>query len=326
MPYLIVLLTLLLNACAYKKPESTTVSGDYFGLDVPSDVTLFAPGIVSTEFQELNAAFSPDGNTFMWTLADPMRTYYTIMQYQRQGDEWVGPDVVSFSGKYSDADPIFSPDGERVYFISKRPLQDGEDEKPDFDIWYVARNGNDWSAPVHLGAPVNTDQNEYYVSVTADGTIAYSTSIEGGLGGNDIYLATPTSNGYQVKNAGPAINSQFSEGDPFISADGNMLIFSAWGRPDSLGAGDLYISYKHNGEWTPAQNMGEPFNTASNEYCPIVSPDGNYFFLTSYRAPTFVRKQNAWNYDQFSSRLNGIENGMGNVYWVSSKALEKFKP
>ncbi|WP_395373608.1 TolB family protein [Marinicella sp. W31] len=325
MRQLTLLFILSVSACSYKKPQSETLRGDYFGLTASDTMSLFAADIVSTEFQELNAAFSPEGDIFMWTIADPMRTYYTIMQYQRNDDVWEGPQIASFSGKYSDADPIFSPDGKRVYFISKRPIQDGLEEKPDFDIWYVERNGFDWSEPVHMGAPINSELNEYYVSVTSDGTLVYSSSYEGGFGGNDIYFATPTDDGYQVSNAGEAINSQFSEGDPYISADGNMLIFSAWGRPDSLGSGDLYISYKKDGQWSQAQNMGPQFNSTANEYCPIVSPDGAYFFLTSYRAPTFVSPQEPMSYEQYSNRLKGLNNGMGNVYWVNSKTLEQFK-
>ena len=40
------------------------LSGDYFGLNADTIAQVFAEGIVSREFQELNAVFSPDGNEF----------------------------------------------------------------------------------------------------------------------------------------------------------------------------------------------------------------------------------------------------------------------
>ncbi len=60
-----------------------------------------------------------------------------------------------------------------------------------------------------------------------------------------------------------------------------MLIHNASGRPDSLGQGDLCVSFAgKNGPWTNDVHLGESINTKDNEYCPQMTPDGKYFFFT----------------------------------------------
>lgn len=301
--------------------------GDYFGLTASMKAEMFAPGIVSREFQELNAVFSPDGNEFYYTIADPARSFYTIVFYKKNNkQEWEGPTVAPFSGSYSDADPAFSSDGQRLYFISRRPVEQQSVEPKDFDIWVTNRIGNNWSKPTNLGAPINTDANEYYVSVTDKESIVYSGNYEGkGFGYSDIYEASLGVDGtYVVENLGEAINSKQGEGDPFISPDGKMLVFMSWGRPDGLGSGDLYISFKENGEWSKAKNLGEQINSKQFEYCPMLSPDGKYFFWTSYKSSP-MHSQTPRKYEEYVERLKSIDNGLGNIYWIDATVLKDLK-
>lgn len=84
---------------------------------------LFAPGVVSTSHYELNAALTPDGETVFFTVSPPNRrlNQYTIMTSSYRDGAWSQPEVAPFSGQYSDADPLVSPDGQRIYYISRRP-------------------------------------------------------------------------------------------------------------------------------------------------------------------------------------------------------------
>ena len=132
---------------------------------------MFGRGVVSRRHQELNAAFSPAGDELFFTLADPSRTHYTLLRMVRGADGvWKGPEVAPFSGVHADADPVFSEDGQRVYFISKRP-RDAAQAANDFDIWSVEKTQAGWGEPVNLGAPINTPDDEFYVSVTRTGSI-----------------------------------------------------------------------------------------------------------------------------------------------------------
>ena len=129
---------------------------------------------------------------------------------------------------------------------------------------------------------------------------------------------------FEITNLGEAINSPGGEGDPYVSPDGNMIIFTSWGREDELGRGDLYISYKKDGKWQPAQNLGTEINSNSFEYCPMLSPDGKYFFWTSYKTKP-MENPKGYSYQSYIDRLSKTDNGLGNVYWINAKVLDKFK-
>jgi hypothetical protein len=305
------------------KPKLPT--GDYFGFTVGTTAEIFAKGIVSREFQELNAVFSPDGNEFYFTIADPYRNFYTIVFYKRnKNDEWEGPEVAPFSGSYADADPSFSSDGSRLFFISQRPLNDSTTTSKDFDIWAVDRTEAGWGKPINLDF-LNTKTNEFYVSTTDAGSIFFSAQYKDGLGRGDIYEARRSDDGIMsIENLGEAINSPTGDGDPYVSPDGKMMIFMSWGREDDLGGGDLYISFKQDGEWSKAKNLGPKINSNQFEYCPMMSPDGKYFFWTSYRTSNY-NSPNPRGYQALESRLSGTDNGLGNVYWIDAKVLEEFR-
>ncbi len=320
--YFICLLFLLsCNNNVPGKEESLSVSGDYFGDRADTIATMFAEGIISRQYQELNSVFSPDMQEFYFTLATPDRSFYSIVYYKKDSEgNWQGPQIAPFSGTYSDADPYFSSDGNTIYFISKRPLSNSGNEKSDFDIWKASRIEEGWSDPVRLDSTINTSQNEYYVSATDDGSIFWSARYDGGYGGGDIYQAIPEGNSYSVINLGPSINSSGNEGDPYVSPDGKMIIFLSLGREDELGGGDLYMSQKVNGEWQPARNLGSKINSQQFEYCPMMSPDGNYFFWTSYRSSPFAGSQES-NYSDYVQRLDSPDNGLGNIFWIKSEIL-----
>ena len=306
--------------------ERSLPNGDYFSQVADTTAQIFAEGIVSKGYQELNAVFSPDGKEFYYTIADPWRGFYAIMVYSQDDNKnWIGPEVASFSGKYPDADPYITSDNKKLYFISKRPVDDTSTEQKDFDIWVVNRTDTGWSDAIRLDTIINTPKNEYYVSATDDGSIFYSSEYEGGMGYGDIYEAKLKDGKYEIVNLGEAINSQMGEGDPYVSPDGNMIIFMGWGRKDGLGDGDLYISFKKDGIWQKAQNLGPQINSPSFEYCPMMSPDGNYFFWTSYRSSPFINPD-GYDYTSYIERLESSDNGLGNVYWINADVLATFKP
>jgi len=323
------LLVSILFACTPKIQNdgggNVIPDGPYFGQSVGQSAEMFAEGIVSRSYQELNSVFSPDGNEFYFTIADPGRSFYTIMYYTKnEAGVWSGPAVAPFSGHYGDADPYITSDGNQLYFISKRPKGPMLGPSNDFDIWKVERTDGGWSEAIRLDSIINTPQNEFYVSATDDGSIFYSAQYDGGLGNGDIYQAIPSNGSYEIHNLGPAINTPTGEGDPYVSPDGQMIIFMSWGREDDMGRGDLYISFKKEGEWAPAKNLGAQINSTQFEYCPMVSPDGKYFFWTSYKSSP-LESSAGYTYEEYLKRIDGPDNGMGNVYWIQADILEQFR-
>ncbi len=165
-----------------------------------------------------------------------------------------------------------------------------------YDIWASERKGTEWSAPVNLGAPVNSGENEFYPSVTKDGTLYFQSWRSGSRGGTDIYRARLENGGYRkAENVGPPVSSDLREGDALVSPDESFIVLSV-NRPDGFGQGDLYASFRDgDGAWTEPRNLGGAINTKANENCPILSPDGKFLFYTSG----------------------------GDIYWVSAEVIEK---
>ena len=135
------------------------------GLAVIPEPTLFAPGVISTGEYESHAAFSPDGGTIYFLKNTADFGHWTIVSSQLRNGSWTAPEVVPFSGRYSDADPFVTPDGSKLYFISTRPV-DGK-PKEDLDIWIVERKGDGWGEPRNLGAPINSPGAEWFPTLSA---------------------------------------------------------------------------------------------------------------------------------------------------------------
>ncbi|HNR39644.1 MAG TPA: ankyrin repeat domain-containing protein [Acidobacteriota bacterium] len=262
-------------------PPAPVLQGAYLGQKPPGNTPkLFAPGVVSTEKRELNSVFTPDGNEFLFTV-QTVAGRYQIMTMKRQGNRWSRPGVVAFSGTYSDADPFITADGRQLYFCSNRPKETTGSPKRHFDIWVATREGDGWSAPREVGAPVNTIGNEFYPTLTRGGTLYLQAERPDARGLRDIYRA-PYRNGAWTKpqNLGEPVNSYALEGDALIAPDESYLILSVT-RPGGAGLGDLWISRRNaKGGWSPLRNLGRAVNTAGNEQCPALSPDGRYLFFT----------------------------------------------
>jgi WD40-like Beta Propeller Repeat len=284
---------------------------------------MFGAGIVSTTEDDLNAAFSPDGNTVYFTRNFPGGRLGVIVFSEYKKGKWTQPNIASFSGQAVDYDPFFSTDGSKIFYCSNRDANGKA--KTDFDIWYVEKTANGWSAPINAGANINTTSNEFYPSVASDGTLYFSSNRAGGKGQYDVYRARWENGGFAApENLGDNVNTPTGELDNYISPDQKFLVFAAYSRKDDLGGGngDLYISFNENGAWTPSKNVGAPINSPQREYCPIGSPDGKYFFFTSFRSNLDKPLEKPLkDYKELMSLLSNPLNARGNVYQIDISAL-----
>jgi Tol biopolymer transport system component len=280
---------------------------------------LFGEGVFSTPLYELTPAFTPDGQTAYTTISTPSYgDFFIIVASRYENGAWTEPTVASFSGQYSDADPFIAPDGSALYYLSKRPIEAGGAPKDDYDMWKVERTADGWSAPIHLGDAVNTDGNEYFPTVDAGGTLYFTAMRDDSEGAGDVYRARPDGDGgYQTpESLGSAVNSQYHDTTPYISPDGQLLIFAVFGNPDNEGVADLYMSRWENGAWTEATSLGPDVNATGRDYCPIVRPDDEWLYFTSTRTPG-VQHGNA-SVDPAAMRAfyDQPHNGFGNAYRV----------
>lgn len=277
----------------------------YFGQDPPGlEPEVFAPGLVSTEERrELNPVWGPHGNTFYFSYSDGAG-HYQIMMMQKRDGAWSEITPASFSEEFSNVDFSLSHDGRFGYFGSDRPRPGQSERRSDgFDIWIVDWSESGWSEPRHAGYEVNSNPHQVYPSVTKSGSLYFQSNRPGGFGGTDIYRTRLVNGIYtQAENLGRPVNTDANEGDVFIAPDESYLIVSSWGRADSLGSGDLYISFrKEDGSWTEATNMGPDINSSAIDFTPHVSPDGKYLFFSSGRR------------------------GTPDIFWVDAKIIDRYR-
>lgn len=297
------MLVLGLWAAAVPRADGPVVAPPrpYLGQDPPGAVpVVFAPGLVSTDRNEVSCTFGADGREFFFAVFEPGRGY-TLRVMSQIEEGWTSPRPAPFVSRYSEVDLFVTIDGRRCFYISKRPLEDGLQRSRAYQIWVAQREQGRWGPPRPLGPNVNTGDRQLFPTLSRDGTLVFGSDRPGGHGGADIYQASPVGEDFGPPvNLGPEINTDRDETDALISPDGRFLVFTAVGREDGLGGGDLYLSLRRSdGSWGPAENLGPAVNSPSSDFCPTLSPDGRYFLFTSDR------------------------NGSHDVFWVDAAVVFK---
>ena len=295
------MVALLLEKGADNKPmQFPILEGDYMGQKPPGETPeLFAPGIVSSIWGlHSTAAFSPDGNTVMWspmiTVPGELYSRGGILMSERVNNRWTAPRFAPFSGDGDGDVPFFAPDGKRVYFMSDiAPPENPQSRKE--RIWYADCTAEGWSPPKMIDAVVNDYPHHWQISVDADHTLFFSASIPEGFGAGDIYSSEFKEGQWaQPENLGPPVNTDETEDMPFIAPDGSYLLFSR--------TYNLYISFRgEDGQWTEPKNLGRTINSPSIDICPMVTIDGKYLFFLSQRG------------------------GENHIWWVDAGFIKKLK-
>ena len=300
----IIAATMVAFSCA-AVPDAATNSVDasiqrtaYLDLPPPGvEPEVFAPGIVSTEGQsELNAVLSPDGKEFYFA-RQVGETYKTFI-IRKTDIGWSAPEMASFSASNSEWDEVdvwFDKSGDVLYYVSNAPVS-GFDMSA-VNIWRVYRKDDgDWGEPEALPAPINTDGAELYPMPTISGAFYFSSTREGGFGERDIYLAQENDGVFfDVKNLGPAINTEAREGDVYVAPDETFMIVTSE-REGGVGRADLYLSKRQkDGGWSELVNLGAPVNSEYHDYTPVMSADGRLFFFTRGGDVYWVDAAHIWD-------------------------------
>jgi peptidoglycan-associated lipoprotein len=210
------------------------------------------PGAINTISNEGAACFSKDFN----------EVFYTYCKYESE-KAWFACDISrctkSPDGKFNQISnlnvidrslndtsvvghPFISADGKYLLFASDMP--GGKGGK---DIWYITydKNNTSWSKPQNLGV-VNTNGDEMFPYIAADGTLYFSSNGHGGLGGLDIFKAAkagemgfnaPTALEYPINTSSNDFAFAMEmkkEGDKSFSG------FFTSDRPGGKGKDDIY--------------------------------------------------------------------------------------
>jgi|WetSurMetagenome_2_1015567.scaffolds.fasta_scaffold00001_360 outer membrane protein OmpA-like peptidoglycan-associated protein/tetratricopeptide (TPR) repeat protein len=157
----------------------------------------------------------------------------------------------------------------------------------------AVKNPVDFS-PVNAGSGINTTDDEYWPSITADGQIMMFTRqvfsryipMSGrSVSQEDFYLSYWNGKSWdKALNAGEPLNTPSNEGAQSLSSNGTYMYFTACERSGGIGSCDIYFSKFSDGKWSVPFNLGWPVNSVSWESTPSISANGNMLFFTSNRA------------------------------------------
>jgi outer membrane protein OmpA-like peptidoglycan-associated protein len=154
-----------------------------------------------------------------------------------------------------------------------------------FAIDYAAKHISDnyVFTPINLGDSINSDQPEYYPSMTINDSILVYTR-RGANVREDFFESNKTKNGYsRAKLMSGDLNDDPFKGALHISQDGEWLIFAADYGQRGYGSYDLYISYWTPQGWSVPENLGSNINSEDWETSPSLSPDKKALYFCSTR-------------------------------------------
>ncbi len=280
---------LKLNGADTSLVRTFELKGEYMGQENPGlTAKIFVPGFISTSDLEKGGVFHPNGKEFYFSRRVPGRI--TIMVSKMDGNKWSNPAPLPISGNYERFEPFITKDGSKLYYTSRRPLSDNGPLRR-HDIWVLERKGDTWGEPIRLDNEMNSDDNEWFPTISDNGNLYFSR-------GRNIFYSENKNGTYQKPIKVEGVNNGYSVVDAFIAPDESYMIFASGGRPEGFGNHDLYISFKDDqGKWSTPKNMGEGVNSPGTDWTPSVTPDGKYLF--------------------FMSR--------GDIYWVDATIIETLR-
>ncbi|MGB3006144.1 MAG: OmpA family protein [Chitinophagaceae bacterium] len=139
--------------------------------------------------------------------------------------------------------------------------------------------------PKNLGVNINTDEPEYFPSLTIDGKNFIFTRRVKNIN-EDFFISTKTADGWDKSKPLPGeVNTPQNEAAQNISQDGEWLVFTANNRQYGFGNYDIYFSYftENSNSWSEAVNAGGKINSDQWDSQPCLSPDKKDLYFASRR-------------------------------------------
>jgi len=262
------------------------------------DIVLKEETAINSESLDFSPVFYQDGIVFVssrkgknkrkynWTGAYFMNLYYAAAN--KDGEL---KSVESFSkminSEYHEGPVAFNKNFDRIFFTRndhlKGKLKKNKEGVVKLGIFTAVRNGDSWTEPRSIDFNT-TEYEECHPALTADGKYLYFASDrEGGEGGMDLYVSEFIAGKWgDPINLGPNVNTPGNDVFPFIHDDGTLYFASdGWG---GLGGLDIFKTKKEeNHQWTPATNMGQPYNSRKDDFGFVLNVLGTEGYLNSSR-------------------------------------------
>lgn len=166
-----------------------------------------------------------------------------IYSAQRMDNVWKNVDKLPFNDRNSNAaHPSISVDNNELYFSSDRPGGQGG-----MDLYVSIKSGDIWGEPINLGSKVNTEGDDVFPFIHADGTLYFSSKGAGEEADLDLFTVTKVDGEWGApENMGDPFNSGKDDFGIIIDRDKRNGYFSS-NRGGGIGGDDIYSFYALNG-------------------------------------------------------------------------------
>ena len=197
----------------------------------------------------------------------------------------------SVSSKYHESTPVFTKDGNTMYF-TRNNFNNGKKGRDSertilLKLYKATKEGDKWTNVTEL--PFNS--NDYSVAHPAlspdEKTLYFASNMPGAMGNkkqSDIYkVAIYAGNSYGTpENLGDKINTEGRETFPYVT-DNNELYFASDGHP-GLGGLDVFVTQlKEDGSVGSIKNVGEPVNGKMDDFAFLIDTKTKNGFVSSNR-------------------------------------------
>lgn len=215
-------------------------------------------GKLNTKFHEGPLAFDGTGDRVIFTRNNyfhgvktkseekvlKLKLYYADRKVEKDGRHgWHNFEEFPYNNdEYSVGHPTVTKDFNLLVFASEQPGGFGGT-----DLYMSRFENGEWTQPKNLGKGINTEGNEMFPFIHEDGTLYFASNGRDGLGGLDIYEATPVEESdsidlgakYEVKDFGYPVNSSLDDFGLIMNDSKTAGYFSS-NRVGGVGSDDVY--------------------------------------------------------------------------------------
>ncbi len=252
---------------------------------------------INSSFADYTPLVSVDAHTIIFTSRRPSSKKDVqkakeglekvfVSYFDDKNEKWLEPRMLGSAINLPDVNNsamALSSDGQQMLMYHA-----GTDLNSNGDIFESQLYTEEWSEPIVLPEPINSEDNETAANISPDGkTIYFVSDRKGGLGGKDIWYSTLDDQGKwgNAVNMGESINSAEDEESVFIHPSGNAIFFSSKGH-NSMGGYDVFKSVydEITKKWSKAESMGMPINSAEDDISFVLDGSGKIGYYASSRS------------------------------------------
>jgi outer membrane protein OmpA-like peptidoglycan-associated protein len=196
-------------------------------------------------------------------------------------------DQSDFSPQYFDKGVVFVSARDRDLFFKHQPTTAQNENEAMLSVFYAPANDEKVTlfheeklqssfhdGPVcfyDFGNKMSFSRNNLHGKkpVTSDGRVNLK-----------LYFTETNNRSSSSTEAFPFNDDSYSIGHPWVSEDGELLIFAS-NMPSGFGGADLYMSRKQGGKWQEPENLGPTINTLGDEFYPYHANDSTLYFSSN---------------------------------------------